>query len=96
MAQESARGSSALKALLRTLRDSRDAPGSRAQCWALTPPRAVYRELLPSRVWAEHPTGVKAREAAVLLLLRDTSDHKSQRKRGPAIAVNLSALGLEH
>lgn len=56
------------------------------QCWALTQPRAVYREMLLRRVWAEDPTGVKDRKAAMLLLLRDTLDHMSQRKHGPRTA----------
>lgn len=86
----------ALKPLPRTPQPRRpqgeDAPGSRdkaaaelTQSWALTQPRAVYREMLPSKVWAEDPTGVKDREAAALLLLRDTLDHMSQRKRDPGI-----------
>lgn len=46
---------------------------------ALTHPGAVYREMLPSKVGAENPTGVKDRAAAVLLLLlRDMLDHMSQ------------------
>lgn len=65
----------------------RGAAGSRVpQCWALTQPRAVYREMLLRRVWAEDPTGVKDRKAAMLLLLRDTLDHMSQRKHGPRTA----------
>lgn len=43
----------------------------------LTHPGAVYMEMLPSKVGAEDPMGVKDREAAVLLLLRDTLDHMS-------------------
>lgn len=86
VAQKPARGSSGTPGPAQDIGglQGRDAPGSRAQCWALTQPRAFYREMLPSKVWAEEPTGVKDREAAVLLLLlRDTSDHMSQRKHGP-------------
>lgn len=85
VAQEPGRGSSGTQAPAQDTKElqSRDAPGSRAHRAGLSQPGAVYREMLPSRVWAEDPTGVKDREAAVVLLLRDTSDHKSQRKHGP-------------
>lgn len=49
----------------------------------LSHPGAVYREMLPGKVWAEDPTGVKDKEAAGLLLLRDTLEHRSQRKLSP-------------
>lgn len=42
--------------------------------------------MLPSKVWAEDPTGIKDREAAMLLLLlRVTLDHISQKQRDPGI-----------